>query len=79
MASDLIFNFYYYKGQNLSFLPGQLVLQGPPAAIAALGQEICQKLDGKGNGKNNKFQAKVGNLKKVKECEEAIKAYFNKE
>jgi misacylated tRNA(Ala) deacylase len=55
------------------------MLQGPNEAIAALGQKMCGILDGKGNGKNNKFQAKVNNLKKVKECEHLIKDYFNKE
>jgi misacylated tRNA(Ala) deacylase len=62
---------------------GQLLVQGPPGPghldIVELGQQICERLDGKGNGKNNKFQGKVNNLKNIKECEELIKDYYNVE
>jgi len=55
---------------------GQLVLQGRPEVIAALGPVICQTLDGKGNGKGARFQGKVNNLKRIPECEKAIEEYF---
>lgn len=55
---------------------GSLVLQGCPEDVDALGPEIAKILDGKGNGKNGRFQAKVMKLNKLKECEEFVKKYF---
>lgn len=55
---------------------GSLLLQGDPEDITALGDPICKLLDGKGNGKNNRFQAKVTNLNKIKDCEILIKNHF---
>ncbi|CAO1415929.1 unnamed protein product [Diamesa serratosioi] len=55
---------------------GSLLLQGDPEDIKVLGDPICKLLDGKGNGKNNRFQAKVLNLNKIKDCEILIKNHF---
>lgn len=55
---------------------GQLLLQGPPTAITALGDKICTLLDGKGSGKGNRFQGKVNNLKKTCECDKLVVEYF---
>lgn len=56
---------------------GQLILQGRPEVIAALGFAICQLLEGKGNGKGTRFQGKVNNLKRIAECEKLIQKYFS--
>lgn len=55
---------------------GTLILQGNAEDVDALGSEITTLLDGKGNGKNGRFQGKVTNLKKLKECEKLIQKYF---
>lgn len=55
---------------------GSVTLQGNPSDIAALSDSICNLLGGKGNGKNNRFQAKVTQLNKVKDCETLIKSHF---
>ncbi|KAL7011821.1 hypothetical protein ACKWTF_014474 [Chironomus riparius] len=55
---------------------GSLVLQGSPEDVDALGGEITKILDGKGNGKNGRFNAKVTKLNKLKECEAFVKKYF---
>lgn len=55
---------------------GQIVIQGKPDDVTILGPQLSEILDGKGNGKGGKFQAKVNNLKKLPACEELIKKYF---
>lgn len=55
---------------------GQLVLLGRADAIATLGPSICERLEGKGNGKGQRFQGKVNNLKRIAECEQMISDYF---
>lgn len=57
---------------------GSLIIQGNPDDVAALGEQICLILGGKGNGKNNRYQAKVTHLNKIKDCEVLIKTHFEK-
>lgn len=52
------------------------MITGNPEDIAVLADPICAFLDGKGNGKNNRYQAKVTQLNKVKDCEALIKKHF---
>lgn len=56
---------------------GQLVLQGRSEVISDLGPKICEILDGKGNGKGQRFQGKVNNLRRTDECEKIIVQYFD--
>ena len=56
---------------------GKMVLQGPTTAVDALGTALCNLLDGKGNGKNGRFQAKINSIKNLKECNAKVKEYFN--
>lgn len=58
-------------------MKGKFVLQGKAADVNALGPILCDILDGKGNGSNGRYQAKVNNLKKISECEAAIKKHFD--
>lgn len=55
---------------------GTLIIHGAPKDISALGDPINKLLAGKGNGKNNRYQAKVTHLDKVKDCETLIQNYF---
>lgn len=55
---------------------GQLMLIGAETKVKQLGPKICEILDGKGNGKGQRFQAKVNNLKRLPECEKLLTAYF---
>lgn len=55
---------------------GQLVLFGAPKVINELGPLVCDLLDGKGNGKGQRYQAKVNNLKQIKACEKRIMEFF---
>lgn len=55
---------------------GQLTLVATEAIVKELGPKICEILDGKGNGKGQRFQAKVNNLKRLPECEKLLRAYF---
>uniref|UniRef100_A0A182R809 Alanyl-transfer RNA synthetases family profile domain-containing protein n=1 Tax=Anopheles funestus TaxID=62324 RepID=A0A182R809_ANOFN len=55
---------------------GQLVLQGRPEDVAKLGPEICSLLEGKGNGKGTRFNAKVNKLKNVPQCEKLVREHF---
>jgi len=55
---------------------GSMILQGAADDVAALGDKICQLLSGKGNGKGNRYQAKVTQLNKIKDCEVLIKNHF---
>lgn len=68
--------FFITISDGIDSKSGSLVLQGSPEDIDALGGEIAKILDGKGNGKNGRFQAKVLKLNKLKECEEFVKKYF---
>ncbi|XP_053681079.1 alanyl-tRNA editing protein Aarsd1-A isoform X1 [Anopheles nili] len=55
---------------------GQLVLQGKQEDVAQLGPEICTMLDGKGNGKGTRFNAKVNKLQNLTLCENLIRKHF---
>uniref|UniRef100_A0A182NKU8 Threonyl/alanyl tRNA synthetase SAD domain-containing protein n=1 Tax=Anopheles dirus TaxID=7168 RepID=A0A182NKU8_9DIPT len=55
---------------------GQLVLQGKADDVAKLGPEICALLDGKGNGKGTRFNAKVNKLKSLPQCEKLVRDHF---
>lgn len=55
---------------------GQMLCQGKSEDVNKLGTRLCALLDGKGNGKNGRFQGKVNNLKQLNECRQAIKEYF---
>lgn len=55
---------------------GSLIIQGSSDDIAAIADEICGLLGGKGNGKNNRYQAKVTQLNKIKDCEVLMKKHF---
>ncbi|XP_058062244.1 alanyl-tRNA editing protein Aarsd1-A isoform X2 [Anopheles bellator] len=56
---------------------GQIVLQGKPEDIAELGPKICTILEGKGNGKGTRFNAKVNKLKNLPLCEKLVSDYFS--
>lgn len=51
-------------------------LQGPAGVVEKLGPQICSLLDGKGNGKGGRFQGKFSNFKKVTDCDNLIKNFF---
>jgi len=68
--------FFITISDGIDSKSGSLVLQGASEDVDALGGEIAKILDGKGNGKNGRFQAKVNKLNKLKECEEFVKKYF---
>lgn len=55
---------------------GTVILQGNSKDIDLLADPICKLLAGKGNGKNNRYQAKVMHLNKIKDCEALIKQHF---
>lgn len=55
---------------------GSFLLQGPPEVLKDLTDQVCAKLDAKGNGKGNRFQGRVNNLKGVKDCDKLIVQYF---
>ena len=71
-------NLFYFItiADGIDSKSGSLIIQGNPDDIKALADQICQLLGGKGNGKNNRYQAKVTQLNKVKDCETLIKNHF---
>lgn len=69
-------NIFYFLITSDDSGKGHMVLKGKPKDIAELGPVFCSILDGKGNGKNDRFQAKVNNLKGIKECEKKLKEHF---
>lgn len=68
--------FFITISDGIDSKSGSLIIQGNPEDIAALADQICSLLGGKGNGKNNRYQAKVTQLNKVKDCEILIKKHF---
>uniref|UniRef100_A0A069DTC8 Alanyl-transfer RNA synthetases family profile domain-containing protein n=1 Tax=Panstrongylus megistus TaxID=65343 RepID=A0A069DTC8_9HEMI len=52
---------------------GYMVLHGPEDKITEFGPKLAEILDGKGNGKGNKYQARVKNLKNLNQAELLIK------
>ncbi|XP_076366907.1 alanyl-tRNA editing protein Aarsd1-B isoform X2 [Tachypleus tridentatus] len=53
--------------------PGHILLTGPPDIVATVGPQLCDLLQGKGSGKNGRFQAKVSSFTKRPKAEEIIK------
>lgn len=68
--------FFLTIADGIDSKSGSLIIQGNPDDIAALAEPICKILGGKGNGKNNRYQAKVTQLSKIKDCEVLIKNHF---
>lgn len=56
---------------------GQVFFTGPTQLIDKIGSNLCDILEGKGNGKNGRFQAKVSKLGKRDQAEELIKREMN--
>uniref|UniRef100_A0A224XPM8 Alanyl-transfer RNA synthetases family profile domain-containing protein n=1 Tax=Panstrongylus lignarius TaxID=156445 RepID=A0A224XPM8_9HEMI len=52
---------------------GYMVLHGPEDKITEFGPKLAEILDGKGNGKGNRYQARVKNLKNLNQAELLIK------
>jgi misacylated tRNA(Ala) deacylase len=74
-VNKIIF-FFITIADGIDSKSGSLIIQGNPDDVTALADPICKLLDGKGNGKGNRYQAKVTQLGKVKECEILIKNHF---
>lgn len=74
---DKNFFFFITIADAIDSKSGSLIIQGNPDDIASLADPICQLLNGKGNGKNNRYQARVTQLNKVKECETLMKNHFS--
>jgi len=55
---------------------GNILLYGKEDYIEALGQKICDMLNGKGAGKGTRFQAKVSNLGNRGKVEKMLAEYF---
>lgn len=68
--------FFITIADGIDSKSGSLIIQGNPDDVSVLADPICQLLGGKGNGKGNRYQAKVTQLGKVKECENLIKNHF---
>ncbi|XP_067139212.1 alanyl-tRNA editing protein Aarsd1-B [Centruroides vittatus] len=52
---------------------GHMLITGPQEILEKYGPKICELLEGKGAGKNGRFQAKVNNLSKRPQAEELLK------
>lgn len=70
--------FLFLTSGDESSNKGQMLCQGKPEDVDKLGETLVNLLDGKGNGKNGRFQGKVNNLKKIDECRKVIQEYFDK-
>lgn len=70
--------FLFLTSGDESFTKGQMLCQGKPDDVNQLAEALCKLLDGKGNGKNGRFQGKVNNLKKLVDCGKVIRDYFDK-
>lgn len=68
--------FFFITIASIDLKSGSLIIQGNPDDIKILAEPICKLLGGKGNGKNNRYQAKVTQLNKIKDCEVLIKNHF---
>lgn len=68
--------FFITIADGIDSKSGSLIIQGDPDDVKSLAEPICETLAGKGNGKNNRYQGKVTQLGKVKECEILIKNHF---
>lgn len=70
--------FLFLTSGDESSTKGQMLCQGKADDVEKLGRILCDLLDGKGNGKNGRFQGKVNNLKKLDDCRNVIGEYFDK-
>ncbi|KAJ6637663.1 Alanyl-tRNA editing protein Aarsd1 [Pseudolycoriella hygida] len=70
--------FLFLTSGDESSTKGQMLCQGKVDDVEKLGRILCDLLDGKGNGKNGRFQGKVNDLKKLDECRRVIKQHFDK-
>ena len=68
--------FFITIADGIDSKSGSLIIQGDPEDVKALADPICQLLAGKGNGKNNRYQGKVTQLGKIKDCEVLMKNHF---
>jgi misacylated tRNA(Ala) deacylase len=68
--------FFLTIADGIDSKSGSMIMQGDPNDVTALADSICQLLGGKGNGKGNRYNAKVTQLNKVKDCETLIKNHF---
>lgn len=59
-------------GTAASTTSGGMILHGLPVDVEYLAPKLCALLDGKGSGKDERFQAKIKNLKNIKECEALV-------
>lgn len=55
---------------------GKMILQGSEIDVDQLGPVLCTILEGKGNGKHGRYQAKINNIKLLPLCESKIKNHF---
>ncbi|TMW49285.1 hypothetical protein DOY81_005641 [Sarcophaga bullata] len=55
---------------------GHMVLRGEPEIVQHFGPLFLNILDGKGNGKEGNFQAKICDIDKIPECEALLEEYF---
>lgn len=55
---------------------GHMVLRGEPELVQHFGPQFLKILDGKGNGKEGNFQAKICDIDKIPECEAMLDEYF---
>ncbi|EDW82737.1 uncharacterized protein Dwil_GK24978 [Drosophila willistoni] len=55
---------------------GHLVLRGNPEVVEKLGPQFLELLEGKGNGKDGKFQGKINNLSKLDDCMQLLEGHF---
>lgn len=68
--------FFITIADGIDSKSGSLIIQGNAEDIAVLADPICELLGGKGNGKGNRYQAKVTQLNKLKDCETLLKKHF---
>lgn len=68
--------FFITIADGIDSKSGSLMINGNAEDVTLLGPQICELLGGKGNGKNNRFQGKVTQLNKIKDCENLIKKHF---
>lgn len=68
--------FFITIADGIDSKSGSLLINGNSEDVTLLGPQICDILGGKGNGKNNRFQGKVTQMNKVKDCESLIRKHF---
>ncbi|KAL0984187.1 hypothetical protein UPYG_G00138270 [Umbra pygmaea] len=59
--------------------PGLFLLAGPIEKVAKLGPRVLEMLQGKGAGKNGRFQGKVNSMARRQEVEELLREHCNSE